>query len=169
MIFIIITSFYYFDKLKQGGISRGIREWNSVRSGGTPFCKENSFIDTARDVGSQGSGCKPMLADVMNRKWRVGLLKKTPTEGEEGCGEGEDCGLQWETLEQRKKCIRFGYCAFPQTFILIFLFYFSYLPRFILCGFYSVCWVVFVWFCSLVSYLKSLRYLVLYSGKYFST
>ena len=49
--------------------------------GGTPFCKENSVIDTARDVGSQGSGCKPMLADVMNRKWRVGLLKKTPTEG----------------------------------------------------------------------------------------
>ena len=54
--------------------------------GGTPFCEENSFIDTARDVGSQGSGCKPMLADVMNRKWRVGLLKKTPTEGEGSCG-----------------------------------------------------------------------------------
>ena len=49
--------------------------------GGTPFCKENSFIDTARDVGSDEGGCKPMLADVMNRKWRAGLLKKTPTEG----------------------------------------------------------------------------------------
>ena len=64
-----------------------------MRSGGTPFCKGNSFIDTARDVGSQGSGCKPMLADVMNRKWRAGLLKKTPTEGEEGCcGEGSRRG-----------------------------------------------------------------------------
>ena len=62
-----------FQEGSESGIQWGV--------GGTPFCKENSFIDTARDVGSQESGCKPMLADVMNRKWRVSLLKKTPTEG----------------------------------------------------------------------------------------
>ena len=44
--------------------------------GGTPFCKGNSFIDTARDVGSQGSGCKPMLADVMNRGREEWFAKK---------------------------------------------------------------------------------------------
>ena len=66
--------------------------------GGTPFCKENSFIDTARDVGSQGRGCKPMLVDVMNRKWRVGLLKKTPTEDEEGGVGGDFRGQEKDFL-----------------------------------------------------------------------
>ena len=42
-----------------------------------------------------------MLADVMNRKWRVGLLKKTPTEGEEGCVGGDSKG--WEILGGKRR------------------------------------------------------------------
>ena len=54
MIFIIITSFYYFDKLKQGGISRGIREWNPVRSGGDPFLQREQLHRHGKRRGQPG-------------------------------------------------------------------------------------------------------------------
>ena len=54
MIFIIITSFYYFDKLKQGDISRGIREWNSVRSGGDPFLQREQLHRHGKRRGQPG-------------------------------------------------------------------------------------------------------------------
>ena len=54
MIFIIITFFYYFYKLKQGGISRGIREWNSVRSGGDPFLQREQLHRHGKRRGQPG-------------------------------------------------------------------------------------------------------------------
>ena len=54
IIFIIITSFYYFDKLKQGGISRGMREWNSVRSGGDPFLQREQLHRHGKRRGQPG-------------------------------------------------------------------------------------------------------------------
>ena len=142
----------------QEGSGSGI-QWGV---GGTPFCKENSFIDTARDVGSQGSGCKPMLADVMNRKWGVGLLKKTPTEGLERKKRGKQSKLygvflrrKLEEFPSRKWCL----CCHAEESLQI--------PRYVL---FSVDWfghqrllicfakVVCVYICSVYFFFGSLGF-----------
>ena len=112
MIFIIIAFFYYFYKLKQGGISRMIPEWDLVRRGDLPFGMKAATRDGMCSKSRWQGPCwwlEGHAADARNSRASSGLPKKIGT-GEDikkGRGEllgggflGEHCifsgGFLWE-------------------------------------------------------------------------